>query len=177
VPAWYAPSSKQERQVFPRAHTHTHTHTHTYTQPADDKPPPLQAFNHNGCPNCEEFLELAGHNDNVTECTSQVFEGLITLADPTASWVAKWQRLDKYVPGTYAVKVTGIVSFSFRCVALYGWGEGPLIDVCGWNSCPKRLSRLSRMLASSISRKCLGEGERQSKCRLTSGLLGVMVVV
>jgi transcription elongation factor SPT4 len=36
-----------------------------------------------------------------------VFEGLITLADPTKSWVAKWQRLDKYVRGVYATKVSG----------------------------------------------------------------------
>ena len=46
------------------------------------------------------------------ECTSQVYEGLITLADPKSSWVAKWQRLDAYVPGVYAVKVVGIVSES-----------------------------------------------------------------
>jgi len=62
-----------------------------------------------GCPNCEEFLELAGHSDSIQDCTSQVFEGLITLADPTSSWVARWQRLDGYVAGVYAVKVQGLV--------------------------------------------------------------------
>jgi len=62
-----------------------------------------------GCPNCEEFLELAGHSDVIQDCTSQVFEGLITLADPASSWVAKWQRLEGYVPGVYAVKVQGLV--------------------------------------------------------------------
>ena len=36
-----------------------------------------------------------------------MYEGLITLTDPAHSWVAKWQRLDAYVPGVYAVKVTG----------------------------------------------------------------------
>ena len=36
-----------------------------------------------------------------------MFEGLITLADPTKSWVAKWQRLDGYVRGVYATKVSG----------------------------------------------------------------------
>lgn len=41
------------------------------------------------------------------DCTSQVYEGLITLADPSISWVARWQRLDKYVPGVYAIKVVG----------------------------------------------------------------------
>ena len=62
-----------------------------------------------GCPNCEEYLELAGHSDVIQDCTSQVFEGLITINDPASSWVAKWQRLEAYVPGVYAVKVTGIV--------------------------------------------------------------------
>lgn len=62
-----------------------------------------------GCPNCEDFLELAGHSDSIQDCTSQVFEGLITLADPSQSWVAKWQRLKGYVPGVYAVKVQGMV--------------------------------------------------------------------
>ncbi|KAK5008472.1 transcription elongation factor spt4 [Cryomyces antarcticus] len=66
-------------------------------------------FHSLGCPNCEEFLELVGSQDNIHECTSQVFEGLITLADPGQSWVAKWQRLEGYVPGVYAVKVVGIL--------------------------------------------------------------------
>lgn len=63
-----------------------------------------------GCPNCESTLQLRGNNDAIQECTSQVFEGLIAIRDPTASWVARWQRLDNYVPGTYATKVTGTVS-------------------------------------------------------------------
>ena len=70
---------------------------------------PQSRFMNAGCPNCEEFLELAGHSDVIQDCTSQVFEGLITLADPTSSWVAKWQRLEAYVPGVYAVKVQGLV--------------------------------------------------------------------
>lgn len=45
--------------------------------------------------------------DAIIDCTSQVFEGLITLADPSKSWVAKWQRLDNYVKGVYATKVSG----------------------------------------------------------------------
>lgn len=36
-----------------------------------------------------------------------MFEGLITIADPSKSWVAKWQRLDGYVRGVYATKVSG----------------------------------------------------------------------
>jgi len=70
---------------------------------------PSSRFMNQGCPNCEDFLELAGHSDSIQDCTSQVFEGLITLADPSQSWVAKWQRLKGYVPGVYAVKVQGMV--------------------------------------------------------------------
>ncbi|KAH8131296.1 hypothetical protein ACSS6W_009518 [Trichoderma asperelloides] len=64
-------------------------------------------FRDEGCPNCEEFLHLIGSQDQIESCTSQVFEGLITLANPSKSWVAKWQRLDGYVPGVYAIKVSG----------------------------------------------------------------------
>lgn len=81
-----------------------------------------------GCPNCDNVLGLRGNNDAIQECTSQVFEGLVTLRDPTTSWVARWQRLDSYVPGTYAVKVTGSVStlthppiLSFNEVRWWWW--------------------------------------------------------
>lgn len=69
--------------------------------------PLLQRFREEGCPNCEEFLHLAGSPEQIDICTSQVFEGLITLANPTKSWVARWQRLDGYVRGVYAIKVSG----------------------------------------------------------------------
>jgi transcription elongation factor SPT4 len=68
-----------------------------------------QRFLKEGCPNCEDFLRLQGSIDAIAECTSQVFEGLITLAEPSKSWVAKWQRLDGYVRGVYATKVSGIL--------------------------------------------------------------------
>ena len=64
-------------------------------------------FLQSGCPNCEKMLELQGSTENIEDCTSQVYEGLITLTDPKASWVARWNRLDGYVPATYAVKVVG----------------------------------------------------------------------
>ena len=68
-----------------------------------------QSFMRDGCPNCESFLGLINSSEAVQECTSQVFEGLITLSDPTNSWVARWQRLDGCVGGVYAVKVVGTV--------------------------------------------------------------------
>jgi transcription elongation factor SPT4 len=68
-----------------------------------------QRFLKTGCPNCEEFLQLTGSMDAIVDCTSQVFEGLITLAEPKKSWVAKWQRLDGCVRGVYATKVSGVL--------------------------------------------------------------------
>ncbi|KAI9799716.1 MAG: transcription elongation factor spt4 [Sarcosagium campestre] len=64
-------------------------------------------FVREGCPNCEEALAMQGSPEAVDECTSQMYEGLITLTDPATSWVARWQRLDNYVSGVYAVKVIG----------------------------------------------------------------------
>jgi transcription elongation factor SPT4 len=32
---------------------------------------------------------------------------MIALMSPTASWIAKWQRLESYAPGMYAVQVVG----------------------------------------------------------------------
>lgn len=69
-------------------------------------------FTNVGCPNCEEFLEMRGSQDTVADCTSQVFEGMITVTGEEGSWVARWQRLEGYKPGIYAVKVVGVVSLS-----------------------------------------------------------------
>jgi transcription elongation factor SPT4 len=67
-----------------------------------------QQFLSQGCPNCS-VLELRGNQDMIAECTSQVFEGLITISDTSRSWVARWQRLEGYVPGCYAVQVEGVL--------------------------------------------------------------------
>ena len=67
----------------------------------------VQRFKKEGCPNCEDFLGLRGSDDSIDACTSSVYDGLITLVDPSKSWVAKWQRLDGYVKGVYATKVMG----------------------------------------------------------------------
>jgi transcription elongation factor SPT4 len=55
---------------------------------------------------------MRGSQDVVEDCTSEVFEGVMFLTTHAAqdSWVAKWQRLQGYQPGLYAVKVNGIVS-------------------------------------------------------------------
>jgi transcription elongation factor SPT4 len=66
-------------------------------------------FLNKGCPNCEEFIGYTGNADQVQDCTSANFNGVISLAEPSKSWVAKWQRLEKNVPGLYAVQVVGSV--------------------------------------------------------------------
>ncbi|KAI5479809.1 transcription elongation factor SPT4 [Pseudohyphozyma bogoriensis] len=64
-------------------------------------------FKKEGCPNCEEYLEMKGSQDRVFDCTTAQFDGTIALMTPSKSWVAKWQRNDKHLPGVYAVRVTG----------------------------------------------------------------------
>ncbi|KAF2250478.1 transcription elongation factor spt4 [Trematosphaeria pertusa] len=69
----------------------------------------FQQFNSSGCPNCESFLELANNHEAIQDCTSQVFDGLLTVSDTSKSWVARYQRLEGYVPGVYAVQVEGVL--------------------------------------------------------------------
>ncbi|KAJ3020514.1 UNVERIFIED_CONTAM: Transcription elongation factor SPT4 [Siphonaria sp. JEL0065] len=64
-------------------------------------------FKHDGCNNCEDVLELTGSNKRVSECTSAQFDGVIGLTQPDASWVARWQRCDKFTKGLYAIRVSG----------------------------------------------------------------------
>ncbi|KAA8914842.1 Spt4/RpoE2 zinc finger-domain-containing protein [Sphaerosporella brunnea] len=66
----------------------------------------FQKFKVNGCPNCEPLLSHLGH-EVVEDTTSPMFEGLIALREPTKSWVARWQRVDGFEKGIYAVKVSG----------------------------------------------------------------------
>lgn len=68
-----------------------------------------QQFMQQGCPNCEDILELIGNPEQINDCTSQVFDGLIAVADTKRSWVARYQRLEGYVPGVYATQVEGIL--------------------------------------------------------------------
>ncbi|KAI1074157.1 Spt4/RpoE2 zinc finger-domain-containing protein [Whalleya microplaca] len=63
-------------------------------------------FKAEGCPNCP-FLDLKNSPEAIEACTSGVYEGLMAVNDPKRSWVSKWQRIDAYVPGLYATKVSG----------------------------------------------------------------------
>jgi len=64
-------------------------------------------FEFDGCENCDEFLHMKNNRDAIHECTSSNFDGIIALTSPEDSWVAKWQRINRYCKGCYAVSVTG----------------------------------------------------------------------
>ncbi|TPX36884.1 hypothetical protein SeMB42_g02473 [Synchytrium endobioticum] len=66
-------------------------------------------FRRFGCPNCDEILQIKGSAERVEECTSSRYEGIIAMMNPERSWVAKWQRVDKFVKGLYAIKVIGVL--------------------------------------------------------------------
>ena len=39
--------------------------------------------------------------------TKAFYEGSAALMDPRESWAAKWIRVDAYLPGVYAISITG----------------------------------------------------------------------
>merc|ERR1711983_96243 len=60
-----------------------------------------------GCENCDVFLKLKNNRENVYDCTSSNFDGMIASCKPEDSWVCKWQRISKFKQGVYAVSVSG----------------------------------------------------------------------
>ncbi|KAK9381464.1 Spt4/RpoE2 zinc finger-domain-containing protein [Kockiozyma suomiensis] len=64
-------------------------------------------FIEQGCPNCDSLLSLQNSEENVHACTSPSFEGMVAVAGPEKSWVARWLRVDGFQPGMYAIKVSG----------------------------------------------------------------------
>ncbi|KAI8904457.1 Spt4/RpoE2 zinc finger-domain-containing protein [Gorgonomyces haynaldii] len=63
-------------------------------------------FKEDGCDNCEQVLHLQDDPEKIQECTSAQFDGVIGLVNQRG-WVAKWQRIDKFKRGLYAIRVTG----------------------------------------------------------------------
>eukprot|EP00568_Trieres_chinensis_P003989 CAMPEP_0183291994 /NCGR_PEP_ID=MMETSP0160_2-20130417/1226_1 /TAXON_ID=2839 ORGANISM="Odontella Sinensis, Strain Grunow 1884" /NCGR_SAMPLE_ID=MMETSP0160_2 /ASSEMBLY_ACC=CAM_ASM_000250 /LENGTH=132 /DNA_ID=CAMNT_0025452887 /DNA_START=43 /DNA_END=438 /DNA_ORIENTATION=+ len=63
----------------------------------------LDQFLEEGCENCP-FLDMENKS---TEYTTAFFEGQAAVMDPRQSWVAKWLRVDGYLPGVYAISVVG----------------------------------------------------------------------
>ncbi|KAH9811344.1 hypothetical protein DFH28DRAFT_1131282 [Melampsora americana] len=50
---------------------------------------------------------MKGNSERVLECTAGTFDGTAAILDPDQSWVAKWQRINRYEPGVYAIRITG----------------------------------------------------------------------
>lgn len=66
----------------------------------------LDQFLNEGCENCP-FLEMGDDPERCNSCTSAFFEGQVAVMDPRESWAAKWLRVDAFLPGVYAISVTG----------------------------------------------------------------------
>ncbi|KAJ1531452.1 hypothetical protein ONE63_000131 [Megalurothrips usitatus] len=67
----------------------------------------LDQFESDGCDNCEEFLRMKNDREKVYDCTSNNFDGMMALMSPEDSWVAKWQRINRFTKGVYAISVAG----------------------------------------------------------------------
>lgn len=81
-------------------------------------------FVHYGCENCPH-LDMQNSREQVNECTTTNFEGMIVITDPSrprASWVAKWNKLDRMSRGVYAVEVHGELPDDMR------GGDGDIYD-------------------------------------------------
>mmetsp|Transcript_10820 Transcript_10820/g.37315 ORF Transcript_10820/g.37315 Transcript_10820/m.37315 type:complete len:121 (+) Transcript_10820:132-494(+) len=63
-------------------------------------------FFQDGCENCP-FLELAERQDRVASCTTASFDGVVAMMKPEESWIARWEGINRSLPGCYAMKLTG----------------------------------------------------------------------
>jgi len=56
------------------------------------------------------MFDIFLQRDEIENCrnyTTAFFEGQVAVMDPRDSWVAKWLHVDSYLPGVYAISVTG----------------------------------------------------------------------
>ena len=67
----------------------------------------IENFMNYGCDNCEHLLKMRNNKALVDDFTSNTYDGIISLMSPKESWVGKWKRIDTFVPGCYAISVTG----------------------------------------------------------------------
>jgi transcription elongation factor SPT4 len=64
-----------------------------------------EQFKKEGCENCNSDNTINAMN--YLDHTTTNFEGVIALMQPSVSWVAKWNSIVKYIPGLYAISVSG----------------------------------------------------------------------
>jgi transcription elongation factor SPT4 len=67
-------------------------------------------FMDEGCENCSPAFDMKDDPEKIAECTTASFEGLMAMLQPEKSWVARWQFVQNFIPGVYAIKVKGEVS-------------------------------------------------------------------
>ncbi|CRK96887.1 CLUMA_CG009950, isoform A [Clunio marinus] len=67
----------------------------------------VEQFEIDGCDNCESFLRMKKNKDRVMDVTSNNFDGMIAVMSPEDSWVCKWQRINRFTKGVYAISVSG----------------------------------------------------------------------
>lgn len=70
----------------------------------------MQQFVEFGCENCP-FMHYRGDREQVSACTTTSFTGTMVSLKPKHSWVAKWQRVSRFVPGAYAVSINARLPF------------------------------------------------------------------
>ena len=66
----------------------------------------IDQFLEDGCENCP-FLDMESNHERCNLCTTAFFEGQVAVSDPSESWTAKWLRIDSFLPGIYAISITG----------------------------------------------------------------------
>ena len=59
-----------------------------------------EQFANEGCENCR-FLPEGEYR----RFTTPFYQGCVALMQPKQSWVARWQKVQNFIPGCYAVKV------------------------------------------------------------------------
>ena len=69
----------------------------------------FEQFYEYGCENCP-FFEMPDDQERVAECTSSFYGGVVSVIEPGESWMAKWLRLKRAMPGCYAMTVEGSYS-------------------------------------------------------------------